>query len=173
MAPALMQTRPSLSEFCIAALMEAADGIEAANDTAAFKDALNANFRVWLVVRECGVGNGWAVPTSREAEFVIQGSSGQGRGVNDDDIGAIIAINRRVAHGLAAGGDIARIRTRAVLAYREGGGGGGFAPWMVGQIYEKGCLRSAFDPTSEHGRLRPIIRAAAVSFIREAEQPGP
>lgn len=169
MYPGFIPIRLTLAEICVAALMEAADGIEAARDEAAFMDALDGNHRLWLAVRDFGATAGWAEPSSRDAEFVISHSSGLGRGINDADVDAIIVINRHVAGKLAAGGDIPRVRARIRLAYREGGGGG-FIPWMLGQIYKKGRLRSVFDPASEQGRLCPMIRAAALKFAREADR---
>jgi hypothetical protein len=164
-------TRMTVKELCVAALMEAADGIEAARDEAAFRDAMDGNHRLWLAVREVSAVDGWAMPSFRDTDFVIHFSARLGSGVNDADVEAIIAINRRVAASLADHGDIACAGSGIRLAYREGGGGG-YVPWMLEQIYKKGRLRSIFDPTSEQARLHPTIRAAALKFAREFEVPG-
>jgi len=162
-------SRPALERLCLAVLVEAADSIEAAKDEAAFLDALDGNHRIWLAVREASAMNDWAMPSSHDAEFVIQHSSSRVNGISDAEVEAIITINRRVAEHLADGDDMAGILNSIRLIYREGGGGG-YIPWMLGQIYKKGRLRSAFDPTSEHGRLHPAIRAAALRFARNAER---
>ena len=159
----------TVANFCLTALVAAADAVEAARDKAAFTDALDCNHRIWLAVREVSALNGWSMPSSYDAEFVIEHSSSRGNGINDAEIEAIIAINRRVADHLADGDVLARIMTSIRLIYREGGGGE-YIPWILGQIYKMGRLRSAFDPTSEQGRLRPTIRAAALKFARNAER---
>lgn len=159
MEPNSIPIRLTLVEICVTALMEAADGLDRAHDVAAFLDALEDSHVLWLAVQQVGARNGWAVPSPRDAEFVILCSSRLGRGVTDADVEALVTINRRVAQELAANGDIARIRTRVRQAYREDGGSG-FVPWLQTQMNKKDRLRSLAAPTAERGANRPAIASA-------------
>lgn len=154
MCPSSIPIQLTLAEICVAALTEAADGIEEARDMAAFLDALDINHRLWLAMREVGP------PEARDTEFAIARSSRLGRGVNDAEVEALVAINRRLAEELAANGAIGRIRTRVRLAYREDGGGG-FVPWLLTQMNKKGRLRSLFIRTAERGASRPATEPAS------------
>jgi len=149
MSPNSIPIRLTIAEICLAALMEAADGIEAAHDTAAFQAALDSNHRLWLAMRALGERDGGAVPSFRDSEFSILESSRLGVGVTDATIETLVAINRRMANALGANGDIPRIRTRVRLAYRESCGGG-LIPWLLAQMNRKDHLRSLFVPAAEH-----------------------
>ncbi len=152
----IIPLRLTVVELCIAALMEAAEVIEAAHDAAAFLTALDGNHRLWLAVGEAVGTNGWTEPSRRDIEFAIDRSSTLGRGVKDADVEAMVAINRRMAEQLAVRIDVVRIRTRARLAYREGGGGG-FFTWLLGQMNRKARIRSMVATAAEGGGLRCVI----------------
>ena len=157
----LIPIRLTLEELCLSALMEAADAIDMAQDRAAFTDAMDHNYRIWLVMNEVGARDCWGIPPSGDVDFVLNRSATQGIGVNDGEIEAIITINRRVAKQLAAGGDVERIRTRIRLAYREGDGRG-FIPWILEKMYEKSRLKSFFDPNGGQEAFHPVSYAAAL-----------
>jgi len=156
MGPTSIPIRLTLTEICAAALMETADSIDAARDTAAFVTALDGNHRLWLAMREVGMADGWTVPSSRDSEFAILRSSSLGRGVTDANVEALVAVNRRVAEKMAGNADIERIRTRVRLAYRENGGGG-FVSWLLGGMRRKERLGTPSAPTGERGIGRPPI----------------
>lgn len=171
MNPGCIPIRLNLGEICAAALMEAADGIEAARDVGAFVDALDGNHRLWLVLRDMETREDWIAPPIREAEFATLNSAGLGKGLSDAAIDSVIAINRKIALELTVGGDIARICSRVRLAYRESGAGGGFAAWTLAQIYKKSRLRSVFSSASPPRDCRPAIRAAAARIVTELHGP--
>lgn len=154
--------RLSLAEVCAAALMEAADDIEEAHAAAAFMDALDSNHRLWLAVRELGVIDGWILPPRRDADFAIQRSSRLGRGVTDAEVAALVAINRRMADHLTANGDVTRVRTRVRLAYREGGGGVGFVPWLLSQMHKMDRVRALVAPAADRRASRVAVLSAFV-----------
>jgi len=158
--PNCIPIRLSLADICVSALMEAADGLEEARDVAAFLDALENSRHLWLAVREACAKSGWAVPSPSDAEFIVHCSSRLGRGVTDADIDAMVAIKRRVARELAANNDIARIRTRARLAYREDGSGG-FNSWLVSQMNKTHRLQALAFSAIETSPGRPVIGISA------------
>lgn len=171
MKPGCIPIRLSLAEVCAAALMEAADSIETARDVGAFVDALDGNHRLWLVLRDIESREDWVAPPVRDAEFATENSSGLGKGLSDATIDSVIAINRKIALDLTLGGDITRICSRVRLAYRESGGGGGFAAWTLIQIYKKSRLKSVFSSGSPPRSCHPAIRAAAVRAASEFQWP--
>lgn len=134
MCPNVIPIRLVLTDICVTALLEIADGLEDAHDMACYLEAMDSNHRLWRAVTELGATEGWIVP--HHSEFAIHLSSTGGRGVDDGDIDALVAINRRMARSLAGTGDIARIRTRVRLAYRESGCNG-FCPWLLAQMDKK------------------------------------
>jgi len=145
MNPCSIPIRLTLAEFCAIALMEAADTVEAADDAAAFISALDGNEAPWLNLREIGTRDKWAVPSPRDGDRAIKCSSRLGRAVTAADIAALITINRRVAEDLVDDGDLSRIRARARLGYREGGGGD-FLSWLMAQINKKAFLHLVIPP---------------------------
>ena len=156
--------RLDVVDICIAALIHAADGIEAAADKDSFVSALADNHHVWMALREGGLNDDWfAAPGSRDARFAILTSSGHGRRISDGNVEALIAINRRVAGELAGGRDIDRIRARAWLGYQDGNEGG-FLPWLTAQLSKKRRLLVTRSATSEPCFADECLPAVANSF---------
>ncbi|KIL99592.1 hypothetical protein CCC_04108 [Paramagnetospirillum magnetotacticum MS-1] len=140
-----------LAEICAAALIEAAECIEAARDVGAFVDALDGNHRLWLILRDIEARDDWIAPSIQDTEFATMNSAALGMGISDAVVGAVVVINRQIAGQLACGADLDGIRARVRLAYRESGGGSGFAPWALAQIYTRSRRRSAFPRTEQRG----------------------
>ncbi len=136
----------TVTDICAAALSEATGAIEAAHDTAAFLSALENNHRLWRALCEIGRREDWPLPSCRDIEFIIRRSSKLGFGVSDADLAALVTINRRFSEELVDGDDIARIHTKVRLAYREGGEGGGFFPWLLMRMFRPAA------PASRHVR---------------------
>ena len=141
--------RPTLAEICAAAMVEAADAIEAACDAATFLAALGYNHRLWLAVRGLADQQDWPLPSPRDVHFAIRRSARLGRGLADADIEALVAINHHAAEELAGGGDMAGIRSRVRLAYRRRGRGDGFLAWLLGRIGPRGRGMSRPVPAVE------------------------
>jgi hypothetical protein len=119
MSFAPIPVRLSLEESSAAALLEAAEELSAARDAEHFVEALNTNHRVWLALTDIAGRTAWGVPNPRMVDFVVATSCKAGHGVRDGDIEALIGINRDLSERLAAGRDLAAIRRRAELAWRE------------------------------------------------------
>jgi hypothetical protein len=171
MNPGCIPIRLSLAEVCAAALMDAADTIEAARNAGAFVEALDGNHRLWLVLRDIEPRDDWTAPPTQAAKFATAQSSGSGRGGSDAAVDSVVAINRMVASELTIGGDMARICSRVGLAYRESGGGDRLAAWALAQIHKKSQLRSVFGPASPSRGGLSAIRTAVAKIADETQWP--
>jgi hypothetical protein len=134
--------RLTLAEICVSCLVEAAILLETADDTDAFLTALDTNHRVWLSLVDVALRNGWDIPDRRLAEFVMATSCKCGCGVADEEVEALIEIGHRTAGQLAKGRDVAGIRRRAELAWREIGRTHRLAllPWLLAEMARKARL---------------------------------
>ena len=108
----------SLAERGALALDNAAAALDRAHDSAAFLDALARNRRVWRAIKVIAGRERWAVPSVRETTFAL-GASGK-KAVSDDDVHALVAVNRSVSAALAGGG-IDGIRERAYFLWERNG----------------------------------------------------
>lgn len=111
--------RLTLADLSATALAEAAAALATADDPNTFLTALENNHHLWRLLLEVAQSEQWATPDQRLADFVLAVSRKCGTGVCDDDIEALIGINRDLASRLIEGRDPARIRQRAELAWRE------------------------------------------------------
>ncbi|MGE5504906.1 MAG: flagellar biosynthesis regulator FlaF [Actinomycetota bacterium] len=129
----------SLAESGAVALEDAADELNAASDSHEFLSALDFNHRLWLALTEIARDQGWTWPDRRQADFVVNITCRAGRGVRDDDVEALISINRELSRTLAAGRDLDGIRRRVVLAWRERGSGYGIPldAWLLAEMRRK------------------------------------
>lgn len=100
----------SLAESGALVLDHAASVLDHAADGPGFLLALAHNRRVWCALRDIARRQDWRVPDRRQTEFALGATAKAG--ANDDEVHALVAINRRVSQALA-GGDIDRIRQRA------------------------------------------------------------
>jgi hypothetical protein len=166
-----ISVRLTLAEMCAAALMEAADGIESAQDTAALLDALDNNLRLWLVLRQVETKIGWAAAPTRDNDFAVVWSSNPGQSVADGNIAGLVSINRQAAEKLADTGNVGHTRIRIRLAYRESGCGG-FIPWLLSRIDRRVSLLSMSIPSVERDADGAAIGAAALEDAPDGERFG-
>ncbi|HTH15432.1 MAG TPA: DUF2934 domain-containing protein [Magnetospirillum sp.] len=110
----------TLAESGALALADAAQSLDAADDTGTFLRALERNRKVWLTLKKVAERNNWLVPDSRLADYALSTAGTMGRGVADARLTTLIDINRRVSAELA-GGDIERIRERAYYIWESRG----------------------------------------------------
>eukprot|EP00906_Rhabdomonas_costata_P015427 RCo022182 len=98
--------RLTLPESSAVALTKAADDMADAHDNEHFLAALNGNHRLWLALAEIAHAKGWSFPDRRVTDFVMNTTHKAGRHTGDDQIEALIAINRDMAAQLAGGQDL-------------------------------------------------------------------
>jgi len=129
----------TLAERGALALAEAATDLDNADDTAKFLNALERNSKVWQAIKEVAEREHWPVPNARLAEYALTTSRSMGRGVTDEQVHALIDINRRVSAQLA-GGDIGRIRDRAYFLWENLGRpqGKDLEHWLIAEMEVKG-----------------------------------
>jgi hypothetical protein len=129
----------SLAESGAVALEDAADDLNSADDSTKFLSALDYNHRLWLALTEIARDQGWSWPDRRLADYVVKITCQAGRGVHDDDIEALININRETSRLLAAGRDLGNIRRRVQLAWRERGSHYGVPldAWLLTEMRRK------------------------------------
>ena len=132
-----MGGRLSLAESGALALDDAAAALDRADDSVAFLDALARNRRVWKTIKDVAGRERWTVPSVRETAFAL-GTSGKAA-VSDDDVHALVAVNRSVSAALARGG-LDRIRERAYFLWERNGRPHGQALdfWLLAEMEAKG-----------------------------------
>ena len=128
-----LPARLSLAESGALALDDAAAALDGAVDSTAFLDALARNRRVWAAIRRLSRREHWPVPSHRQTAFAL-GASGK-RAVSDDEVHALVDVNRSVSAALA-GGAIAPIRERACSLWEQRGRHQGQALdfWLLAEI---------------------------------------
>jgi len=127
----------SIAETGALALAGAACALDRAADTRTFLGALECNRRVWRSLGRLAMAGSWPVPDAKVVAYALK-TSGQSSGApgRDDDIHALIDINRRVSASLAGGKDLERIRDRA-RAIWEGRGrpvGEDLDHWLLAEM---------------------------------------
>jgi hypothetical protein len=139
--------RLTLPESSAVALTKAADDMADAHDNEHFLAALNGNHRLWLALAEIAHAKGWSFPDRRVTDFVMNTTHKAGRHTGDDQIEALIAINRDMAAQLAGGQDLEMVARRAELAWREHGRPYGMRldQWLIGEMERKARLRHVFN----------------------------
>jgi len=127
----------SLAERGALALDDAAAALDRAHDSAAFLDALARNRRVWRAIKDVAGRERWTVPSVRETTFAL-GTSGK-KAVSDDDVHALVAVNRSVSAALAGGG-VDSIRERAYFLWERNGRPQGqeLDFWLLAEMDSKG-----------------------------------
>ncbi|HIJ61879.1 MAG TPA: hypothetical protein HPQ04_04230 [Rhodospirillaceae bacterium] len=162
MGPDFIPIRLTLAELCVAALMQAADDLNAARDHAAFLEALANNYCLWQALTEAGEKNRQVVLSPRDCEFVLRRSSCVGHSLSDADVETLCAINRRISRDIARNIDIPRVRARAELAHQEAHGDG-FMTWLLGEAHRKIWMETHAPPNCEIGfSQRGSPRSASV-----------
>lgn len=128
--------RLTLAESTAAALAEAADDLANATDAEHFVAALDSNHRLWLALGDIARRNSWAEPDRHLADFVVSASRTAGRGLSDERLEALVAINREVSRKLAGGRAVGPIRKRAALAWKERGAVSGLPleNWLIAEM---------------------------------------
>ena len=123
----------SLAESGALALDHAASVLDHAVDGPAFMRALAHNRRVWSALRDIAERQNWRVPDHRQTAFALGATAKAG--VNDDEVHALMSINRRVSQALA-GDDLDRIRLRAHAIWEQLGRPHGQAldHWLVAEM---------------------------------------
>jgi hypothetical protein len=126
----------SLAESGALALEHAASVLDHAVDGPGFLRALAHNRRVWSALRDIAERQNWLVPNRRQTAFALGATAKPG--VNDDEIHALVAINRRVSQALA-GDDIDRVRQRAYAIWEDLGRPHGQAldHWLLAEMEVK------------------------------------
>jgi len=109
----------SLAESGALALEDAAAALDLAVDPAAFLQALEHNRRVWNAISDIAQRQRWSVPDRRQTQFALGASNKAG--VSDEDVHALVSINRQVSAALANGGNIDHIRERAYFIWESRG----------------------------------------------------
>ncbi len=128
----------SLAESGALALDHAASALDHAVDGPGFLRALAHNRRVWSALRAIAERQNWRVPNRRQTEFALGASAKPG--VNDDEVTALVDINRRVSEALA-GDDLGHIRLRAHAIW-EGLGrphGQALDHWLLAEMEVQDC----------------------------------
>ncbi len=134
--------RLSLAESSAVALMEAADDLAGADRAEKFVAALDTNRLLWLTLSAVAERHRWAVPAPRTTDFVMTTTRHAGRGLTDQHVETLIAVNREASRGLVGGRDLDPIRSRAVLAWHESGEQYGLplGRWLIAEIDRKARL---------------------------------
>jgi hypothetical protein len=129
----------TLAESGALALAEAATRLDEAVDAEAFVSALETNRRVWQAVRALAEHRDWQVPSRRQSDYAL-GAADLGR---DDQVAALIDINRLVAAELAGGHDLERIRERAYFIWESRGRpqGQDLDHWLIAEMELAGLRR--------------------------------
>ncbi len=135
--------RLTLPESSAVALTKAADDMADASDSQRFLAALDGNHRLWHSLSRIAAAKGWSMPDRRVAEFVMTTTHKAGRRTGDDQIEALIAINREIAAQLAGSQDLELVTRRAELAWRERGRPYGvrLEQWLIAEMERKARLR--------------------------------
>ncbi|RAU22266.1 hypothetical protein CU669_09075 [Paramagnetospirillum kuznetsovii] len=112
----------SLAETGALALEDAARDLDRAADAPTFLGALERNRRVWRSIGHLAAMRSWQVPNRRMVAYAMKTTcQASGRGGRDDQILALIDINRQVSAALAEGSDIEAIRSRAHAIWEDRG----------------------------------------------------
>ncbi len=127
----------SLAERGALALDGAAAALDRAQDAGTFVDALERNHRVWRALSHIATTQNWPVPDRHQSRFAL-GTTAR-TGTHDDNVHALVTINRRVSSALAGGGDIERIRARAYFLWESRGrpNGQDIDHWLLAEIERK------------------------------------
>jgi hypothetical protein len=125
----------TLAESGALALAEAAAELDEADDAAKFLSALERNHKVWQAIKDVAERENWPVPNARLADYALSTARKMGRGVTDEQLHALIEINRRVSAQLA-GGDIEHIRRRAYYLWENLGRpqGKDLEHWLIAEM---------------------------------------
>lgn len=125
----------SLAEGGALALADAAARLDSAADAETFLQALEHNRQVWKAIKEVAARQNWPEPHPRVADYALATAGKMGLGLSDDDVHALIDINRRVSARLA-GGDIERIRERAYFIWENLGRphGKDLDHWLIAEL---------------------------------------
>jgi hypothetical protein len=128
----------SLAESGALALDGAAAALDRARDAGTFLDALERNHRLWRALSHIASRQNWPVPNRQQSRFAL-GTTAR-TGANDDNVHALVTINRRVSSELVAGGDIERIRERAYFLWESRGRphGKDLDLWLLAEIEQNG-----------------------------------
>lgn len=120
------------------ALHDAAAQLDRADDPSTFINALECNRKVWTTIKELAQRHDWRVPT-RLADYALSTAGKMGRGVPDEQLTALIDINRQVSAELA-GGDIEHIRQRAYFIWQSRGRphGQDLEHWLMAELESLG-----------------------------------
>lgn len=131
--------RLSIEESSAIALGAAADDLANAQDADAFLAALDTNRRLWLVLAEIARRHRWPAVDHRQADFVAATTATAGKGISDQQLEALIGINREVSARLTRGRNPAAARRRALLAWQEQGKPHGLPldAWLIAEIQRK------------------------------------
>lgn len=129
------QTKLTQAESGALALDDAAAQLDRADDTGKFLRALEHNRKVWQAIRDLAVRHNWQVPTPRLADYALSTAGKMGHGVDDEQLSALIDINRRVSAELA-GGDLEHIRKRAYFIWENRGHpqGQDLDHWLIAEM---------------------------------------
>lgn len=111
-----LQDRLTLAETGALALAETARDLDAADDTAAFLQALDRNRMVWRLVAQIAHSRVWRFPNERQMAFALSPGA-----PDDERVSALIDINREVSALLAGVDDMEALRQRAMEARAESG----------------------------------------------------
>lgn len=130
--------RLTAAESGALALHDAAAQLDRADDPNAFISALEHNRKVWQTIKELAKRHDWRVPT-RLADYALSTTGKMGRGVADEQLNALIDINRQVSAELA-GGDIEHIRQRAYYIWESRGRphGQDLEHWLIAELESLG-----------------------------------
>lgn len=126
----------SAAESGALALAGAAAALDHAADQAAFLRALEHNHRVWQTIKTLADRHHWRSPNRDQAAYALATVGTMGRGVNDDDLHALITITRDVSAQLAGAGDIEVIRRRAHAIWEQRGRphGHDLEHWLLAEL---------------------------------------
>lgn len=108
--------RLTLAETGALALAETARDLDAADDTAAFLEALNHNQMVWRLVAQIAHSRVWRFPNERQVAFALSAGA-----PDDGRVSTLIDINREVSALLAGADDMESLRRRAMEVWRDSG----------------------------------------------------
>lgn len=133
--------RLTLTESGALALDQAAAQLDSADEPAKFLRALERNQKVWQAIKDLAERHNWRVPNAQMADYALSTARKMGRGVTDDQLTALIDINRRVSAELA-GGDIEHIRQRAYFIWEDRGRphGQDLEHWLIAEMEAHGRL---------------------------------
>ena len=170
MNPGIIPVRLSVEEICAAALMDAADNLDVADDARTFVDALEENHRLWLILRDVDLPARESAHATHDGDCAFTIPAVQGRCTSDAAVSAMIAINQRIAARFAAGIDLENIRARVRLVHRESRSMDGLAIWTQAQIANLRRRSLGLCPDATAAGKPPLISSTVVRAIGDLEQ---